>query len=86
MVNLVCAHKVLPGNEKFTEQGPQNLHMYDEATHLKYFLSVESMEIDKFKDKSPLNLWVGEWESGWVDERVGGLTRKTMVGKTKGLK
>ena len=42
------------------------------------------MEIDKFEDKSPLNLWVGEWESGCVYERVGGLTRKTMVVKTKG--
>ena len=40
--------------------------MYDKATRLIYFLSVESMEVDKFKDQSPLNLWVGEWESGWV--------------------
>ena len=55
MVNLVCAHNILPGNEKFTEQGPQNLHMYDEATHLKYVLRVESMDIDKFKEKSLLN-------------------------------
>ena len=86
MVNLVCAHKVLPGHEKFTEQGPQNLHMYDEATHLKYIVCVESMDIGKFKDKSSLNFWVGEWESGWVDERVCGSTRKTMVGKTKWLK
>ena len=35
--NLVCACKGLPGNEEFTEKGPQNLHMYYEATHLIYF-------------------------------------------------
>ena len=79
MGKLVCTHKVLPGNEKFTERGPQNLYMNNEATHLTYFLSAESMKLDKFTDEA-IALWVGEWVSGWGSEWVSGLVGYQIIG------